>query len=126
MPDDIARVEDFRLKRRFQPVRFRDVRLSTGRPYLVKGLIPREGLTVVWGPPKCGKSFWVFDLMLHLALEWEYRGRRVQPGTVCYVACEGERGSWRPQRGVPAGEDQRGRRPALLSPDNAARSCSRR
>lgn len=92
MPDDIARLEEYQLKRRFQPLRFRDVRLNTSRPYLVKGLIPREGLTVAWGPPKCGKSFWVFDLMLHVTLGWEYRGRRVQPGTVCYVACEGERG----------------------------------
>ena len=92
MPDDIAHIEEYVLKRRFRPLRFRDVRLNTSRPYLVKGLIPREGLTVAWGAPKCGKSFWVFDLTLHIALGWEYRGRRVQPGTVCYVACEGERG----------------------------------
>jgi hypothetical protein len=81
-----------RRRRRFQPVPFRSIKLDTGRPYLVKGLIPREGLVVTWGPPKCGKSFWIFDLALYVALGWEYRGRRVQPGTVCYVACEGERG----------------------------------
>jgi AAA domain len=49
-------------------------------------------LIVVWGPPKCGKTFWVFDLMMHAALGWEYRGRRVEAGTVVYIACEGERG----------------------------------
>ena len=38
------------------------------RPYLVKGLIPREGLTIVWGPPKSGKSFKTFDLCMHVAL----------------------------------------------------------
>ena len=27
--------------------------------------IPRVGLVVVWGPPKCGKSFWAFDLAMH-------------------------------------------------------------
>ena len=26
--------------------------------YLVKDLLPRSGLAVVWGPPKSGKSFW--------------------------------------------------------------------
>jgi hypothetical protein len=95
MPDDgerIAHLETYQTKRKFRPVRFKDVRLKTDRPYLVKGIIPREGLVVVWGPPKCGKSFWTFDVAMHVALGWEYRGKRVQPGTVCYVACEGERG----------------------------------
>lgn len=62
---------------------------SPERNYVVKGLIPREGLTVVWGPPKCGKSFWCFDLALHVALGWEYRDHRVNNGTVVYVALEG-------------------------------------
>lgn len=95
MPDKgepIALIETYRLKRRFQPVRFRNIRLRDERPYLVKGLLPRDGLAVVWGPPKCGKSFWAFDLALHVALNWEYRGRRVQSGRVVYIACEGERG----------------------------------
>ncbi|HVC52760.1 MAG TPA: AAA family ATPase [Stellaceae bacterium] len=93
MPDaTIARVEEFTAKRRFRPTRFRDIRLSTDRAYLVRNLIPREGLTVIWGPPKCGKTFWAFDLALHVALGWKYRGRRVQAGTVVYIACEGERG----------------------------------
>lgn len=78
--------------RRFKPIRFRDIGLTAERPYLVKGLLPREGLVVVWGPPKCGKSFWTFDMVLHVALGWEYRDRRVQSGTAVYVACEGERG----------------------------------
>src|SRR6185503_8603503 len=47
---------------------------------------------IIWGPPKCGKSFWVFDLVMHVALSWNYRGRRISQGTVCYIACEGERG----------------------------------
>jgi len=78
--------------RRFWPLRFKDIALSTDRPYLVKGLIPREGLTVVWGPPKCGKSYWTFDVAMHVALGWNYRGRNVTQGTVVYIACEGERG----------------------------------
>jgi KaiC/GvpD/RAD55 family RecA-like ATPase len=79
-------------KRRFNPVRFKDIRLNTDRAYLVKGLIPREGLTVVWGPPKCGKSFFVYDLVMHTALGWTYRERKVQRGVVVYIAAEGERG----------------------------------
>jgi hypothetical protein len=61
-------------------------------PYLVKGLIPRVGLTVVWGPPKCGKSFWVYDLAMHVALSWEFRNRRTQQGPIVYCAFEGASG----------------------------------
>lgn len=78
--------------RRFQPLRFNQIRLSTDPHYLVKGLLPREGLAVIWGPPKCGKSFWIYDLGMHVALGWKYRGRRVRAGSVVYIACEGERG----------------------------------
>jgi hypothetical protein len=77
---------------RFKLTRFKDIELKTDRAYLIKGIIPREGLVVVWGPPKCGKSFWVYDVIMHIALSWDYRGRRVQQGNVVYVACEGERG----------------------------------
>lgn len=77
---------------RLAPVPFDEIRLATSPPYLVKGLIPREGLVVAWGPPKCGKSFWAFDLAMHVALGWTYRGRRVTQGPVVYVACEGALG----------------------------------
>src|SRR5262245_34871536 len=72
---------------------FDEIRINTNhRPYLVKGLIPKEGLSVVWGPPKSGKSFAVFDLCMHVALGWEYRGRRVQQGVVVYCSFEGQSG----------------------------------
>ena len=77
---------------RFKLTPFNEISLDTSPPYLVKGLIPREGLVVVWGPPKCGKSFWAYDLSMHVALGWEYRDRKVVQGPVVYVACEGERG----------------------------------
>lgn len=87
----------------FRLVPFNDIKLRTAPNYLVKGLVPREGLVVIWGPPKCGKTFWAYDLAMHVALGWRYRGRKVQQGPVVYVACEGERGlaaraeAWRQQ-----------------------------
>lgn len=59
---------------------------------LVKGLIPKVGLTVVYGPPKCGKSFWIIDLLAHIAAGRPYRGRRVHAGPVVYIGLEGEAG----------------------------------
>jgi hypothetical protein len=46
-------------KLQFLLTAFEDIRLDTERRgYLVKGLIATTGLAVIWGPPKCGKSFW--------------------------------------------------------------------
>jgi RecA-family ATPase len=80
------------IKPRFQLRRFDELKIGTERAYLVKGLIPRTGLVVVWGPPKCGKSFWTFDVVLHVALGREYRGRRVEQGPIVYCAFEGASG----------------------------------
>jgi AAA domain-containing protein len=77
---------------RFKLIPFEQLRPGPEATYLIKGLIPRVGLTVVWGPPKCGKSFWLMDALLHVALGWEYRGRRVTRGPVVYCAFEGADG----------------------------------
>jgi hypothetical protein len=68
------------------------IELDTDCPYLIRDIIPSEGLTVVWGPPKCGKSFWLYDALMHVAMDWEYRGHAVIQGPIVYVACEGEKG----------------------------------
>jgi len=77
---------------RFPLIPFRELRLGRTQSYLVKGVIPRTGIVTVWGPPKCGKSFWTFDLVMHLALGWQYRGLRVVQGSVVYCAFEGAEG----------------------------------
>jgi hypothetical protein len=71
---------------------FKDIKLGTQRRDVVRNLIPRAGLTVMWGPPKCGKSFGAFDISMHVALGWKYRGRRVAQGAVVYGAFEGQNG----------------------------------
>jgi hypothetical protein len=77
---------------RIKLIPFKEIKLSGRRRYLVKGLVPHVGLCVVWGPPKSGKSFSVFDLVLHNALGWKYRGRRTQQGAVIYCSFEGQSG----------------------------------
>jgi hypothetical protein len=72
---------------------FANIKLNTERrDYLVKGLLPSGGLVLIWGQPKCGKSYWAMDLALHVALGREYRGRRVQQASVVYCALEGRQG----------------------------------
>jgi AAA domain len=84
---------------RFRLLAFNDIKLDDSGSYLIKGLLPRVGLAIVWGAPKCGKSFWTFDALMHVALGWEYRGHRVAPGPVVYCALEECRASgtaWKP------------------------------
>jgi AAA domain len=77
---------------RFTLIPFDKLKPSPDPAYLIKGIFPRTGLAVVWGPPKCGKSFWVTDAMLHVALGWVYRGHDALHGPVVYCALEGQAG----------------------------------
>ena len=105
-PEEFERAPTSDRRQRFTLARFNAVTLSTATAYLVKGLISRGGLTIVWGPPKCGKSFWTFDVAMHVALGMPYRGRRVNHEVVVYLALEGGHGfrarieAWRRQHGV--------------------------
>src|SRR5262249_34349472 len=68
---------------------FRAITLPALANYSIKGILPRTGLAVAWGPPKSGKSFWIFDAVMHIATGQPYRGRNVRKGTVVYLALEG-------------------------------------
>jgi hypothetical protein len=78
--------------RRLKFTQFSHIQLSSSPRYLVKGVIPNVGLVVVWGAPKCGKSFFVFDMVAHIAAGWEYRHRRIKQCPVVYFALEGQEG----------------------------------
>src|SRR5262249_6343597 len=77
---------------RFKLVPFAGMRPGLEQLYLVDELIPVTGLVDIWGKAKTFKSFWTLDLMLHVAMGWEYRDRRVRQGTVVYCAFEGGHG----------------------------------
>jgi len=69
-PDKLQRLSEFLppAPKHFELIPFDKIAIDTTPAYLVKGIVPRIGLCVFWGPPKCGKSFLVFDLMMHVAL----------------------------------------------------------
>jgi hypothetical protein len=82
---------------------FGQIRLNTDCRDVVHGLIPHDGITIVYGAPKCGKSFWMLDLGMHVALGREYRGRKVSQGPTVLCAFEGQKNTgkrveaWRQQ-----------------------------
>ncbi|HJV26857.1 MAG TPA: AAA family ATPase [Aromatoleum sp.] len=60
--------------------------------WLVRALIQRDGLGVLYGEPGSGKSFFVLDLSGAIAQGVDWRGLAVTGGTVVYIAAEGAGG----------------------------------
>jgi AAA domain len=76
----------------FKFIRFPEIRAIRDPDYLIKGVIVAKGLICVWGPPACGKTFFVLDVVMHIALGWEYRGRKIKQGPVLYISLEASEG----------------------------------
>lgn len=77
---------------RFQLVQAAEFESATAPQWLIKGVLERTELAVVFGPPGSGKSFQVLDLVAAIARGVEWRGRKVRKGRVVYVAAEGAGG----------------------------------
>jgi hypothetical protein len=60
--------------------------------WLIKGVLPKKGLGVLFGPSGVGKTFAVLDLAWAVARGVDWRERRVHQATVLYVAAEGAGG----------------------------------
>lgn len=58
----------------------------------IKGVIPEARIGAIFGASGSGKSFFILDLICHLALGWDWRGLRTRKGRVLYVAAEGGAG----------------------------------
>lgn len=69
-----------------------DARAQPPRAYLVKGLIEAGALSVVYGEPGCGKSFFAQHLAWRIAQGQSAFARRVRQARVLYLALEGESG----------------------------------
>lgn len=65
---------------------------TTALPWIIKGVLPKAGLAVVYGASGSGKSFAVLDMSLAIARGTEWRGKRVKQGRVAYIAAEGADG----------------------------------
>jgi hypothetical protein len=80
------------------PMRFQllsGVELSNATPmrWMVRGVLPLDGLAALYGASGSGKSFLVLDIAAFIAGgEYEWFGRRVTQCPVTYCALEGEAG----------------------------------
>lgn len=77
---------------RFAPMRPDEFLRRKPLQWIVKGILPRAGLAVVFGASAAGKTFLVFDLVAAIARGTEWRGLRVTRGRGVYIAAEGAEG----------------------------------
>ena len=59
--------------------------------WLVKKVIPAEGLGVIFGRPGSGKTFSVMDIAMHIAAGMQWRGMKVKQSAISYVSPEAGR-----------------------------------
>jgi RecA-family ATPase len=79
-------------ERKIELVHFADMEARlNGRP-LVKGILEREQISIVFGEPGCGKTFLALDLALHVAAGLPWVDRAVFAGAAVYAAAEAGRG----------------------------------
>lgn len=71
---------------------FADIKATLSNPWLVRDLLPRQGLAAMYGDPGCGKSFLAVDMALRIAAGMEIDGRPVKSCPVVYIAAEGATG----------------------------------
>jgi RecA-family ATPase len=60
--------------------------------WIVKNVLPRAGLAVIYGASSSGKTFFTLDLVSAVARGQDWRGAKVNKGRVLYVVAEGAGG----------------------------------
>jgi hypothetical protein len=68
---------------------FADARAAADIEDFVEDLLIMGAMSVLYGPPNCGKSFFVLDLAVHVTAAPEWRGKAVDRGAVIYIPLEG-------------------------------------
>jgi hypothetical protein len=77
----------------FAPILLDNIELDDDPVYLVDGILPAgPSFGETPAPPKALKSFFLMDMLMHVAMGKPYGGRTVQQGAVVYVTSEGVKG----------------------------------
>lgn len=71
---------------------FHDAQPNLDANDFVEGLLTSSAMSVIYGPSNCGKTFFVVDLALHVAMGRAWRDREVDQGAVVYLSLEGAQG----------------------------------
>jgi hypothetical protein len=114
---DVAQEADSPNKR-FNLLKSSDLAALPPLKWLVKGVIPAQGIAAIYGPSGSGKSFLALDMLAAVANGTEWFGHKVVKSPIIYVALEGGAGikqriqAWEMKHGQPLPDSFR----VLLNP----------
>lgn len=75
---------------RFKPEQIAEFATEVLVDWLVRNVLPRRGLGVIYGSSTAGKTFWTLDIIFAVARGLsDWRGLQVTQGDVVYIAAEG-------------------------------------
>jgi hypothetical protein len=77
---------------RFWPMTIDEILDRQGREWLVEGLLPSQGIAMIYGSAGSGKSFLALDLAMAVASGGTWAGKRIESGTAIYLVAEGQPG----------------------------------
>ena len=83
-----------RKESRFRPLTLKEMADLPPPEWLIEGLVPQDGLVVLYGEPRAGKSFVALDWGLSVATGVPWLGHEVRSGEVVYIYAEGTRGAY--------------------------------
>jgi hypothetical protein len=92
---------------RFKPLSLKEIGELPPPAWLIDGLVPGDGLVVLYGEPRAGKSFLGLDWGLSVATGVPWLGHEVKQGEVVYIYAEGARAlaqranAWLQEHGKP-------------------------
>lgn len=70
-----------------------DVQPVTDTSDFVEDLLREGEFSVIYGESNCGKTFFMLDLAMHVALGMKWRDKEIEQGGVIYAALEGGHGT---------------------------------
>jgi RecA/RadA recombinase len=95
-PDEVmARAEEILVNNErgpFYAMSYRELMQQPPQEWIIKGILPKDELGIIFGASGSGKSFVALDMACAIARGVDWWGRRTTPGKVVIVAAEGGSG----------------------------------
>lgn len=91
-PNEGCSDEPAKPRHRLQPLTYAEFRNRPKLTWIIKRIIPRAELLVIFGEPGCGKSFLAMDMALSISRGLDWNGNRTKQGKVVYCCAEDSNG----------------------------------
>ena len=90
---------------KFVVEKFEDIRFEANEEWLVKRILPRQGVAAIYGKPSSYKSFVACNIAFSVALGREWAGRSTMQAPVVFIAAEAPAGFRKRIAGIKAQGD---------------------